>query len=137
MPAATGFGSRFPQKAIMTDELEKALHRALRPRRDPGEDFAARVVAQLDSSAVRPAPTQTPAARCDLMRRRALRSRWLPAALAACLIAGIGLVQLRQHAADVARASQARAQLLQALSIASDNVNIVRAAVAREESPDS
>ena len=44
---------------------------------------------------------------------------------------------MRQHALDTARANQARAQLLQALSIASDNVNIVRAAVAREENPNS
>jgi hypothetical protein len=57
--------------------------------------------------------------------------------LAACIIAGIGLVQMRRHALDAARASQARAELLEALSIASDNVNIVRAAVAHEENPNS
>lgn len=122
---------RFPQKTIMTDEFDKALQRALRPRPEPGEGFAARVVARLDSGEM----PVTSAARFDLIRHRALRSRWLPAALAACLIAGIGLVQMRQHTANVARANQARAQLLQALSIASDNVNIVRAAVAREENP--
>jgi hypothetical protein len=116
----------------MTDEFEKALHRALRPQQ-PGADFATRVVARLDSGETQPAPV------ADLYstRRRAFRSRWLPAALAACIIAGIGLFQVRQHALDAARANQARAQLLEALSIASDNVNIVRAAVAREENPDS
>ncbi|MFZ1870618.1 MAG: hypothetical protein WAU49_19230 [Steroidobacteraceae bacterium] len=114
----------------MTDEFERALHRALR-RHEVGEEFAARVIAGLDSTA---APA---AARVDSLRRRALRSRWLPAALAACIIAGVGLVQMRQHALDTARAYQARAQLLRALSIASDNVNVVRAAVAREENPDS
>ncbi|HEV2272448.1 MAG TPA: hypothetical protein VGR92_23585 [Steroidobacteraceae bacterium] len=116
----------------MTDELDKALQRALRPRR-ASEDFADRIAARLDSPAAPPAP----AARLYFLRSRAFRSRWLPAALAACLIAGIGVVQLRQHALDAARANQARAQLLQALSIASDNVNIVRAAVAREEHPES
>ena len=116
----------------MTDELDKALQRALRPQR-PNVDFAERIVARLDSSAAPPAPT----ARLYFMRSRAFRSRWLPAALAACLIAGIGIIQMRQHALDAARANQARAQLLQALSIASDNLNIVRAAVAREEHPDS
>lgn len=115
----------------MTDEFERALQHALR-RRDPGEDFGARVAARLDCGA-----TPAPAARVQLMRRRAWRSPWLPAALAACLIAGVGLLQMRRHALDTARASQARAQLLEALSIASDNVNIVRAAVAREEHPDS
>jgi hypothetical protein len=103
----------------MTDEFEKALHRALR-RGSPGQDFSDRVLARLDSR-----------------RHRVFRSRWLPAALAACIIVAVGLVQMRQHARDTARANQARAQLLRALSIASDNVNIVRAAVAREENPDS
>ncbi len=118
----------------MTDEFEKALHRALRPQ-DPGAEFAARVVARLDSSELAPAPA--PAARRGSTIHPAFRSRWLPAALAAGLIAGLGLMQLRQHALEAARASHARAQLLQALSIASHNVNVVRAAVSREENPDS
>lgn len=116
----------------MTDEFEQALRRALRPKQ-PGDDFAGRVVSSLDSSGTEPPSV----ARLDARRRRGFRRRWLPAALAACLIAGIGLVQLRQHAVDAERASHARVQLLQALSIASDNVNIVRSAVAREENPDS
>jgi hypothetical protein len=116
----------------MTDEFEQALRRALRPKR-PGDDFTERVVSSLDSSRTDPPSV----ARLDTGKRRGFRYRWLPAALAACLIAGLGLIQLRQHALDTARASQARAQLLKALSIASDNVNIVRSAVAREENPDS
>lgn len=116
----------------MTDELEKALQRALRPH-GPPEDLSTQVLARLDSSGMPPAR----AARRDSLPHRVFRSRWLPAALAACLVAGIGLVQIRQHALEAARANQARAQLLQALSIASDNVNIVRAAVAREENPSS
>lgn len=115
----------------MSDEFEKALHRALR-RSGPGEDFSARVVARLDDGGLPAA-----AADFDSRRRSVFRSRWLPAALAACIIAAVGLVQMRQHALETARANQARAQLLQALSIASDNVNIVRAAVAREENPNS
>lgn len=116
----------------MSDEFEKALHRALRPR-SPGEDFGTRVEARLDSATI----PRGPVADLGSRRRRALRSLWLPAALAACIVAALGLVQLRQHARDVARASQARTQLLQALSIASDNINIVRSAVAREENPNS
>lgn len=138
----------------MTDEFEKALHRALRSRADPGEDFAARVAARLDSSDSSDSSEwsdssgsshsgdssrmgSTVAARPSHLRHGAFRSRWFPVALAACLIAAIGFVEMRQHALDAARANQARAQLLQALSIASDNVNIVRATVAREEHPDS
>ena len=116
----------------MTDEFEEKLRRALRPRQ-PGAGFTERVVSSLDSSGTGPRSV----ARLDSKRRRGFRYRWLSAALAACLIAGVGLVQLRRHALDAARASHARAQLLQALSIASDNVNIVRSAVAHEENPDS
>jgi len=116
----------------MSHEFEETLRRALRPRR-PGEDFAGGVVSRLDTSAREPATV----ARLESKRSPAPRLRWVAAALAACVIAAVGLVELRQHALDAERASQARAQLLQALSIASDNVNIVRATVAREESPDS
>lgn len=115
----------------MSDEFEEALRRALRPK-DPGEDFAARVVSRLGAGEQEPAVT-----RPGWKRLAARRPRWVSVALAASVIAGVGFFQLRQHALDAERASQARAQLLQALSIASDNVNIVRATVAREESPDS
>ena len=122
----------------MTDEFEKTLRHALRPQ-GPGEDFAARVAARVDATekAEKTDVPSTPVAHLAFMRRRPFRSPWLPAALAACIIAGFGIFQTRQHAADAARANQARAQLLQALSIASDSVNIVRTAVAREENPDS
>ena len=116
----------------MSDEFEKALQRALRPD-GPGEDFATRVIARLDPAA----PPAVPVTQLQSRRQRVFRSRWLPAALAACLIAAVGLVQLRQHALDAARATQARAQLLQALSIASDNITSGRAAVARAEKPTS
>jgi hypothetical protein len=75
--------------------------------------------------------------RLAFLRGRAFRSRWLPVALAASLIAALGIVQMRQRALEAMRANEARAQLLQALRIASDNINIVRAALAREENPDS
>lgn len=116
----------------MSEDFDKALRRALR-REDPGEDFAARVIARLDSTATEPARVT----RLHARGSRMLRSRWLPAALAACVIAAVGLLQLRQHSLDTERANQARAQLLQALSIASHSVNIVRATIAREENPDS
>jgi len=116
----------------MSEDFEQALRRALR-REDPGEDFAGRVIARVDSSATEPARV----AKIGTLRPRILRSRWLPAALAACLIAAVGLFQIRQHSLEAERADQARAQLLQALSIASHNVNVVRAALAREENSNS
>jgi hypothetical protein len=116
----------------MSDPFEQALRRALRSQ-SPGDAFPERVIAQLDADARSAARV----ARLGARAHRAWRSRWMPAALAACLIAGIGLLQMRQHAIEAARAERARAQLLQALSIASDDINVVRAAVAHEENPDS
>lgn len=117
----------------MTEELEQALRRSLRPRQ-PGGDFADRVVSRLASDDIEPMPGAPLVGR----RVRAWRSRWLPAALAACLVAAIGaVVQMRQHALEAARADRARVQLLTALGIAAENVNTVRARVAREEHPDS
>lgn len=104
-------------------QLEEALRRALRAA-DPGDDFADRVMARLPPA--RPRGSE---------RRRALTG-WTPVAIAACLLASaVGVVRFRQAALQAQRAQQARAQLLQALSIASANVNAVRAVVIREEQP--
>jgi hypothetical protein len=116
----------------MTDEFDAALRRALR-REDPGTDFSRRVISRLASHGAAAAP----AGRAGTIGRALFRTRWLPVALAACLIAAFGVAQIRQRSLETARATQARAQLLEALRIASTNINIVRAAVAREENPDS
>jgi len=120
---------------VTEQELEKALRAALRAA-DPGDDFADGVLARLDAADaadVAPAAIVMPAAQ---HRRRTPLRRWgLAALLAACVIAGIGLVRWRQQTLDWQRGLAARAQLLQALNIASANVNAVRAAVIREEEP--
>ena len=125
----------------MTDDFEQSLRRALR-RQEPGEDFAERIAARIpervDSSDAESASVARLGFRRLMFRRvSAVRSPWLPAALAAGMVIMIGVLQIRHHAVDAARANQARTQLLQALSIASDKVNIVHAAVAREENPES
>lgn len=104
----------------MTDEeLERALRAALRSE-DPGEQFTERLVARLQLHVPTPAHAHLAGPR-----------RWLPLALAACLLAGIGLsyqtVQRHQRARD------ARAELLEALNITTGYVNTVRGAVIREE----
>lgn len=104
----------------MTDkQLEQALRGALKPQ-DPGGDFSAQVMQRLNVHR----------AGAD---RRAYLLRWAaPAALAACAMAAVGL-QWRHDAVVRERGVQARAQLLQALSIAGAQVNSARAAVLREE----
>ena len=104
----------------MTDkELEQALRRALKPR-DADEDFSSQLMRRLDRQ--RPAGS-----------RRELRRWSVPAALAACALVALGLVQWRHESAERQRGVEARAQLLQALSIAGAQVNTARAAVLREE----
>ena len=104
----------------MTDEeLERALRAALRLE-DPGEEFTEHMVACL------------PRREHGLLRPRFARARrWLPWAVAACLLAGIGL---SHRASQHQRARASVAQLLQALDITSGYVNLARDAVIREES---
>ncbi|HEX4052363.1 MAG TPA: hypothetical protein VHY19_15960 [Steroidobacteraceae bacterium] len=111
----------------MTDkELEQALRRALKPR-EPGVDFSAQVMARVDADRPRE-PRDTRLGRGGYFRR------WsTPAALAACALVAVGLVHWRSETADRERGVEARAQLLQALTIAGMQVNSARAAVLREE----
>ncbi len=115
-------------------ELEQALRRALRPV-DPGKDFSERVLGRLGASAVAAGGVTDPALRAAGRGRRAA-GRWgLAALLAACLIGGIGLAHWRQAGLQRQRGLQARAQLLEALNIASANVNAIRAVVIGVEQP--
>jgi hypothetical protein len=112
-------------------ELEQALRRALRPV-DPGEQFGARVAARLAGEAGDAggrAGGQLPA------RQRTL-TRWAPLALAACAITAVGVVRWHHQAFERQRALEARAQLLQALSIIGMNIDTVRVAVLRAEQPE-
>ena len=130
------------------DELERSLRRALQPS-DPGEAFSARVMAHLAArrqlhhpSLSGESPSTAGAASASRsLHRQALRRwavRWTaPAALlAACAlmaVGSIGLWHFRQHGLAQQRGLQARAQLLQALSIAGAQVQSARAVVLREE----
>lgn len=103
----------------MSDEqLERLLRSALR-RQDPGGSFTEQLLARL------------PAEPCTRAEVSAGLRRWLPIALAACVLAGVGLGyrSVQQHQ----RARHANLELLQALTITSAYVNAVRGAVLREE----
>ena len=86
------------------DQLKAALH-----RKEPPADFAERVLA-----AATPRPAQV---------RRPAPKRWLPAAIAACLIAGVGGWQYQQYLSEQ-QGERAKEQLLVALEIASDKLNL-------------
>ncbi len=122
----------------MSEELERALRQALRAE-DPGRTFTERVLARVANqpassalpgwwvrifSAVRPAQPRAAAP-------------WLAASAAACALAVLGLVHWRSEALARERGLQARAQLLQALSITAETVGTARRLVLRNERPDS
>jgi hypothetical protein len=100
----------------MKDDLDTRLRRALRPV-DPGEDFTQSVLARLAN-----APEQSVAR----LRPRAMR--WASAALAASLL--FGAVVAHQWQARRAQAGlEARRQLLEALRVTSDKLDIAYRAV--------
>lgn len=108
-------------------DLEHALRSVLKPQ-DPGDDFSARVMQRLEVRRRAGQPQNDAAA-----MPRVHRPRWAaPAALAACALVAVGL-QWRHNAVERQRGVEARAQLLEALSIAGAQVNSARAAVLREE----
>src|SRR6185436_1515840 len=109
----------------MSDELEDRLRKALRPV-DPEDGFAERVMSRIDSA---PAPA----------RRRWLppRFRGWPAALAASLLLGVVLIYAWQADRE-RRGLEARRQLLEALHITGEKLDVAYRGVKRESSrPDN
>jgi len=93
----------------VNEDLDKQLRQALRPV-DPGEDFTARVLAQIS-------------AKPRSLRTHWRRAAWIPAALAASVllvVAGVYEWQQRQKEAGLA----ARAQVVEALRVTSQKLDL-------------
>jgi len=102
----------------MNDDLEHELRRALRPV-DPGEDFTRAVMARLQSPNVVSLPRARPHSRVQ----RVLP--WAPAALAASLLMTIMLThQHRKEEQELAEGLRAREELLLALRVTSEKLDI-------------
>jgi hypothetical protein len=99
----------------MSDFLEHELRRALRPE-DPGDDFTRQVMARVRTQAGAAAPRRTP-----VSHRVA---RWLPAALAASLLVAIIVNHERAEQQTVQEGLRAREQLLQALRVTSEKLDL-------------
>ena len=104
----------------MSDELEDRLRKALRPV-DPEEGFAERVMSRIDSAPAR-------------HRWLPPRFRGLPAALAASLLLGVVLIYAWQADRE-RRGLEARRQLLEALHITGEKLDVAYRGVRRESSP--
>jgi hypothetical protein len=99
----------------MSDFLENELRRALRPE-DPGDDFTRTVMTRVRAQTAPETPRRAPTS------QRALR--WLPAALAASLLAAIVVKHERIEERTVQDGLRAREQLLQALRMTSEKLDL-------------
>jgi len=107
----------------MNESFDTDLKQALRPV-DPGEDFTARVMARIDVANVTP-----------IKPRRAAITRllpWAPAALAASLLLAIFMTHDEHPAEDPQAGLRAREQLLQALRVTSEKLDIAYQVVHNE-----
>lgn len=102
----------------MSNHFEEQLRNSLRPV-DPDEGFAERVMLRIAREPVRP---------------RARRLPWLAAALAASMILGVVVVQewqvRREH-----EGLEARKQLIEALRVTGQKLDLAYQAVNRESRP--
>jgi negative regulator of sigma E activity len=108
---------------MMSESLEDKLRKALRPV-DPGADFTQRVMAQLPTEHSGKQTAEQP--RSNWKR---IQARLVSVALAASLIVtvtiGWGIYELRQREAGL----KARAQVLEALQLTSEKLNLAARAV--------
>ena len=116
----------------MSDKLDQELRRALRPV-DPGDEFTRAVMARVAASKVadiRRAPTRP--------RFHARALPWAPAAIAASLLVAILMThQHRQQEENMAEGLRAREELLQALRVTSQKLDIAYQVVHNESNTDS
>jgi hypothetical protein len=103
----------------MSDELEQGLRAALCAEQ-PDTDLAARVLARL------------PASR-DLVKSRPSWKIWVPVALAASLAGAVFLRLQYEEQRELEAGMRARQQLLDALRVTSDKLDIAYQAVTAEE----
>ena len=114
--------------------FEQELKRALRAE-DPGDAFTQGVLNRLKADAGDLMPVPDTRARASVDRKNAAH-RWRVALpFAATLAVAVGGAALVQHARYVDEGQRARAQVLTALRLTSEKLNVVRSAVldAQEE----
>jgi hypothetical protein len=112
----------------MNHDLEKSLRSALRPV-DPGEKFTRSVMARVATDHESGTGSYAP-------RPRATALRWMSVAVATSLLIGF-LVAREWHIRRTQRGLEARAELIQALELTGENLEIAYRAIKDEERPGS
>jgi hypothetical protein len=124
-------------------KFEDELKRAFAPE-DPGDEFTARVLAGVKAANGRPVPTPTRTATRTAAQtlmpgpapRMGAAARWrLALAFAASLVITSGSVLWMRHVQYIQDGERARAQVLVALRLTSEKLNVVRAAVNQLDEP--
>lgn len=112
----------------MNESFEDDLKHALRPV-DPGDDFTARVMARVGSNVSTLQPRRRPALIHVLP--------WAPAALAASLLLAIFMTHDQHPVEDPQAGLRAREQLLEALRVTSEKLDIAYQVVHNEANADT
>jgi hypothetical protein len=99
-------------------DLDQELRRALRPV-DPGDEFTRAVMARVAASKVTPLSSKPARARFG-----ARLLPWAPAALAASMLVAIFVTHEQQQREEVQQGLQARQELLEALRVTSEKLDI-------------
>ncbi len=113
----------------MNDDLESQLRAALRPVA-PKDGFEQRLLARLEAGR-RPAPRRPPRV---LGRARAA---WLSAGLAAALLAAVGIGHRVQQNRERAAGLEARREVLEALRVTNQKLDLAYRAVRAGSAPDT
>jgi hypothetical protein len=118
----------------MNDNLDQELRNALRPV-DPGDDFTRAIMAKVASQI----DLRRPPAPSRFYARALPRTlSWAPAALAASLLVAIFVTHESHHRQqDIAEGLRARQELLEALRVTSEKLDIAYQVVHNESSADA
>jgi hypothetical protein len=112
----------------MNENLEAQLRAALRPVA-PDEDFSQRLIAQVSANHSRLAKQQT-AAKFGYKPS----TWWYSAGIAACLLLAIGVQQRVERSHERVSGLEAKRQVLQALRVTSQKLDLAYAVVKSESS---
>lgn len=111
----------------MNDDLESKLRAALRPVA-PSADFTRRLIAQAEAKA------EATAAAPPAPRRSLSQPLWWASGLAATLLIAFGVQQHVREQREVANGLEARRQVLQALQMTSQKLDLAYEAVKSQSS---
>jgi hypothetical protein len=112
----------------MSEDLESRLRAALRPAA-PSEEFTQRLIARVTADQGSEAPARGAG-------RRSLKAPawWLSASLAASLLVAVGVQHHLQERRDTERGLEARRQVIEALRVTSQKLNLAYEVIKSESS---